>query len=154
MLNIETRFEQAVQLSDIVSVSQLEQHVLSTTTKPLANELSLFVDTALKHGAEVATRDTSPTRDKYAGCCALIRAEPEFFVNAGVSRDHVYDPDGVSGWSHALSNPDIKPILLECTHLRIFMDDESISKVASTILSLFNEGPASNIPSPGCRADE
>ena len=109
-----------MQLSDIVCVSELEQHVLSTTTKPLAKELSLFVDTALKHGAEVASRDTSPAREKYAGRFALLQAEPEFHVNAGVSRDLVYHPDGVSGWSSALSLPDIQPIPLECTHLNIF----------------------------------
>ena len=145
-----------MQLSDIVCVSELEQHVLSTTTKPLAKELSLFVDTALKHGVEVASRDTSPTREKYIGPCAYLRAEPEFHVNAGVSRDQVHHPDGVSGWSQGLSCPDIQPIPLECTHLRIFIDDESVSKVASTILSLFDEGPASSaldVSPPGCRAD-
>ena len=138
LLGKHTGFEQVVSSNEVRSVGQLEQHVLSAmSSESLALELSCIVDTAMKQTSELMNRDLAPHR-KYTGPCAFLKADPDFYVKAGIDADHIHHPDGVYGWSLPLSCPDIKAIPLACGHLSIFKDGEAVGKVASTILSLLN----------------
>ena len=127
-------------------MGQLEKHViLAMSSESSASELSCIVDTAMKQSAELIARDISPHR-KYAGPCAFLTAEPDYFIKGGMNEDDVHHPDGVYGWSHPLSGPGMEAIQLSCGHLDIFKDDEALRKVASTILSLLNrEDPESKV---------
>ena len=91
----------------------------------------------MKQSSELMNRDLSPHR-KYAGPCAFLKADPDFYVKSGIDADYIHHSDGVYGWSLPLSCPGMKAIPLACGHLDIFKDGEAVSKVASTILSLLN----------------
>ena len=134
----QTGFKQAVSSNDIRSVGELEKHViLAISSESSASELSCIVDTAMKQSAELIARDLSPHR-KYAGPCAFLIAEPDYYMKGGMNEADVHHPDGVYGWSLPLSGPGMEAIQLSCDHLNIFKDDEAMRKVASTILSLLN----------------
>lgn len=134
----QTGFKQAVLSNDIRSVGQLEKHVtLAMSSESSASELSCIVDTAMKQAAELIARDISPRRN-YAGLCAFLTAEPDYFIKAGMNEDDVHHTDGVYGWSVPLGCPGMKAIQLSCGHLNIFKTDEALRKVASTIISLLN----------------
>ena len=113
----------------------------------------------MKQTSELMNRDLAPHR-KYTGLCAFLKADPDFYVKAGIDADHVHHPDGVYGWSHPLSCPGLKAIPLACGHLSIFKDGEAVSKVASIILSLLNldntgdPWPQSSDPEPEVREPE
>lgn len=91
----------------------------------------------MKQTSELMNRDLAPHR-KYTGPCAFLKADPVFYVKAGIDAGHVHHPDGVYGWSLPLSCPGIESIPLACGHLDIFKDGEAVSKVASAIQSLLN----------------
>ena len=91
----------------------------------------------MKQTSELMNRDLAPHR-KYTGPCAFLKADPDFYVKAGIDAGHVHHPDGVYGWSLPLSCPDMEAIPLACGHLSILKDGEAVSKVSSAILSLLN----------------
>ena len=141
LLRTQTSFEQAVSLNDISSVGQLEQNVFSAApSEQLACELSSIVDTAVKQSMEVAmTWNISPHR-KFAGPCAFLKADPDYFIKSlGYDADDVHHSDAMYGWSLPLSCPvGVEPTSLACGHLNIFKDREALSQVTSTIISLLN----------------
>ncbi len=124
----------AVISNDIACVSDLEHYVVSVTSRRIASELSRMVDTMLTLGAELSTRDFSPTRQMYSGPCAFLKAKPEFFEAVGY--DSVHHPDGVYGWSHPLGNPGLEVTHLDCSHVDCITHDESVRQIAATLISL------------------
>ena len=47
------------------------------------------------------------------------------------------DPDGLYGWSRALSCPPLKVVPLACVHNHMTTHADSVAKIASTILMLY-----------------
>ena len=124
----------AVISNDIACVSDLDYYVVSATSKRIASELSRMVDTMLTLGAELSTRDCSPTREMYSGPCAFLKAKPEFFEAVGY--DSVQHPDGIYGWRHPLCSPDLEAIHLDSSHIDCITHEESVRKIAATLVSL------------------
>ena len=127
----------AVTSGDIACVSDLESYALSTTSKHIARELSRMVDTMLTLSAELSTRDFAPTREMYSGPCAFLKAKPEFFEAVGY--DSVQHPDGIYGWRHPLCSPDLEAIHLDSSHIDCITHEESVRKIAATLVSLLDE---------------
>ena len=144
----------AVISNDISCVSDLEHYVVSATSRRIASELSRMVDTMLTLGAELSTRDFSPTREMYSGPCAFLKAKPEFFEAVGYSS--VHHPDGVYGWSHPLGNPGLEVTHLDCSHVDCISHEESVRQIAATLVSLLQstEGAENTHPANTPRSVE
>ena len=137
-----TRLSQAVTLRDIKCINDLES-LLNLAAGNLARELSLIADVARILSDELLTRDLSPHREKYAGLCVFFKADPDFFIREGFDPRH---PDGVYGWSLPLGSPGLKPIPLDCHHMEIVSDEDSVRRVASELVRLLQIAEGSRYP--------
>ena len=135
-----TGLSQAVTLRDITCMNDLELLLHSAVPDSLARELSLTVDVARILSHELLTRDLSPHQKIHACPCVFFKADPDFFIREGYDPRH---PDGVYGWSLPLGKPGLKPMPLECLHMDIASDEDSVRRVTSELVRLMQdaEGP-------------
>jgi hypothetical protein len=142
LLLTESSLAQAVELRDIRILRDLEQQAASIAGETHADEISIIVDTAMKLDAEFSTFDVSPGRAKYAGSCAFFTANDSFFSSRDI---HGWDhADGVYGWSEPLGKPTLEAIALACEHVRVFTHRESVLRIASQLIVLYEGQEASS----------
>ena len=133
-----TNFKQGVKLEDITCTGDLEQRAFAVTSESIAREISRIVDYMSTSSQELKTLDCSAGREKYTGPCAFLKAQGsvEFFNERGFM-ETAGDPDGLYGWSHVLSNPGLKASSLACKHGQMTSHADSVAKIASTIVMLY-----------------